>query len=175
MEVRANGSERNSQRQRYLLITALLLMIEDQHRTFDVAERREMPVDRLLKFCIGKLLLGVPIRVGKAVLPIGGLVRDRDQRTIFAGSPLPFVLRHIHRDAVEIGGKKSLLPETGKSTVQAKKDILREIFKVLAASGKAKKCAEDHRLVVAHNLLEGVVDVQAGSDCKATAKFHLRH
>ena len=59
-----------------LLVGALLLMIEDEDGSFDLAELLELLFDCLLKLALLKLLLGVAVGVGEAVLPAGGVVGE---------------------------------------------------------------------------------------------------
>ena len=79
-----------------------------------------------------------------------------------AAAALPLVLRDVHRDAVEIGGDKGFAAKTRQSSVEAEEDFLCQVVEMLAAAGEAQKGAEDHGLMVADQLLEGEIGVQAG-------------
>src|SRR5277367_4701928 len=87
-----------------LLVAALLLMIEDDDRSFDLAETLELLFDGLLELALLDLLLGVAVGVGETVFPAGGVVGERDVGVTVAAAALPRVLRDVDGDAVEIGG-----------------------------------------------------------------------
>ena len=72
--MRPYGSNRHPERVGDLLVSALLLMIEDEHSSLDVAQALKLLFDALLKLALFELLLGVAIGVGEAVFPAGRLI-----------------------------------------------------------------------------------------------------
>jgi hypothetical protein len=175
-----DGADGHAQGVSDLLVAALLLMIEDEDGSFDVAEALELLFDGLLELALLYLLLSVAVWVRETVLPAGGLVGERDMSVAVAAAALPLVLRDVDGDAVEIGGDESLAAKAGEGAVEAEEDVLSEIVEMLAAAGKAQEGAEDHVLMVAYHLLEGEIGSQAGLAPKARLdrsmrlKFHAR-
>jgi hypothetical protein len=167
-----DGSDGHPQGIGDLLVGALLLMIEDEDGSFYLAEALEVLFDRLLELSFLELLLGVAVGVGETVFPVGGVVGEGDVGIAVAASTLPLILSDVDGDAVEIGGDESIAAKVGKGAVETEEDVLGEIVKVLAAAGEAQKGAEDHLLMVAYDLLEGEIGVQAGLDHRVLLKFH---
>jgi hypothetical protein len=93
---------------------------------------------------------------------------------VVAPPPLPLVLRDIDCDPVQVGCNQGLAAKTRQGAVEPQKDVLGEIIDVLTASGQAQQGTEDHRLMVAYQLLEGEIDVQARLDHRVLRKFHSR-
>jgi hypothetical protein len=93
-------------------------------------------------------------------------------RTVVATTTLPFVLRDVDGDAVEIGGDEGFAAKAWQGAVETEEDVLGEVVDVLAIAGEAQEGAEDHGLMVAYQLLEGEVGVQAGLDNRVLRKFH---
>ena len=180
VQMRADGSDGHAEGVGDLLVAALLLMIEDEDGSLDVAEALELLFDRLLELALFYLLFGVAVRVRKTVFPARGVVGEGDVGVAVAAAPLPLVLRNIDGDAVEVGGDEGLATEAGERAVEAKEDILGEVVEMLAAAGEAQEGAEDHGLMVADQLLEGEIGSQAGLAPKARLdrsmrlKFHTR-
>jgi hypothetical protein len=172
MEMGSHGSEWHAERVGDLLIGALLLMIKDEDGSFDLAEALELLFDGLLEFSLFYLLLGVAVGVGETVFPAGGVVGEGDVGAVVAAAALPLVLGYVDGDAVEVGGDEGLAAEAGQGAVEAEEDVLSEVVEVLAAAGEAQKGAEDHGLMVAYQLLEGEIRVQAGLDHRMLLKFH---
>ena len=162
----SHGSDGHTEGVGNLLVAALLLMIEDEDGSLDVAEALELLFDGLLELAFFYLLLGVAVRVGEAVFPAGGVVGEGDVGAVVAAAALPLVLRDVDGDAVEVGGDEGLAAEAGQGAIEAEEDVLGEVVEVFAAAGKAQKGAEDHVLMVAYHLLEGEISLQAGLDLK---------
>ena len=99
--------------------------------------------------------------------------RQRDIQAIFAAA-LPFILRHVDGDAIEIGAHERLAAKAGQRAEEAKKDILREVVDVVGATGEACEGAKDHLLMIADDLLEAGFSRQelVGLDRAETVKFH---
>jgi len=173
MKVRSHRADRKPQRIRDLLVAAFFLMIEDQHRPLNFAEKLKLFFDGLLELLFFYPLLGIAVGVRQPILPGRRFVRERYVRAVVA-PPLPLVLRDINRDPVEIGGDQGLTAKTRQRPVEPQKDILRKIIDVLTASGQAEEGTEDHRLMIAYQLLEGEIDVQARLDLRVLRKFHSR-
>ncbi len=74
----AYGSDGHTECVGDLLVGSLLLMIEDEDGSLDVAEALEMLFDGLLKLALLDLLLGVAVGVGEALLPAGGVEAEED-------------------------------------------------------------------------------------------------
>jgi len=75
-------------------------------------------------------------------------------------------------DAREPGADRHRAIEAREIAVGGEEHLLGEIVDVLTASGKAQQRAEDHVLMVVHDLLEGEIGVQAGLDNRLLRKFH---
>jgi hypothetical protein len=118
------------------------------------------------------LLLGVAAGVGETIFPCRGFVGERDVRTVVAAAALPLILGDVDGYAVEVGGDEGFAAKAGQGAVEAKEDVLGEIVDVFTTAGQAQKGAEDHGLMVAYQLLEGEVGVQAGLDNRVFRKFH---
>jgi hypothetical protein len=168
------GSDGHTERVGNLLVGALLLMIEDEDGSLDVAEALELIFDDLLKLVLFELLLRVGVGVGEAVFPAGGVVGEGDVGVAVAAAALPLVLGDVDCDAVKVGGDEGFAAEAGEGTVEAEEDVLGEVIEMLAAAGEAQEGAEDHVLMVAYHLLEGEIGVQAGLDHRVLLKFHSR-
>ena len=168
----AYGSDGHAERVGNLFVAALFLMIKDEDGSLDVAEALELLFDGLLELAFFYLLLGVAVGVGEAVFPAGGVVGEGDVGMVVAAAALPFVLRDVDGDAVEVGGDEGFAAEAGEGAVEAEEDVLGEIVEVLAAAGETQEGAEDHVLMVAYHLLEGEIGVQAGLDHRVLLKFH---
>ena len=93
-------------------------------------------------------------------------------RVAVASAALPLILGDVDGDAIEVGGDEGIAAEGGERAVEAEKDVLGEVVKVLAAASEAQEGAKDHRLMVAYDLLEGEIGVQAGLDLRVRRKFH---
>jgi hypothetical protein len=167
----SHGSEWHAERVGDLFVGALLLVIEDEDGSFDLAEALELLFDGLLEFSLFYLLLGVAVGVGEAIFPAGGVVGEGDVGAVVAAA-LPLVLGYVDGDAIEVGGDEGLAAEAGQGAVEAEEDVLSKVVEVLAAAGEAQKGAEDHGLMVAYQLLEGEIRVQAGLDHRMLLKFH---
>ena len=155
-----------------LLVTPLLLMIEDEDGSLNLAEALKLFFDGLLELALFDLLLGVAVGVGETVFPGGGVVGEGDVGVPVAATTFPFVLGDVDGNAIKVRGNQGLAAKTGKGAVEAEKNILSEVVEVLVAAGEAQKSAEDHRLMVVHHLLEGEIGVQAGLDLGVHLKFH---
>ena len=166
MQVGSDGSDRHTEGVGDLLVSALLLMIEDEDGSLDLAKPLELLFDGLLELALLDLLLGVAVGVGEAVFPAGGVVGEGDVGAVVAAATLPLVLRDIDGDAVEVGGDEGFAAEAGEGAIEAEEDVLGEIVEMLAAAGEAEEGAEDHVLMVAYHLLEGEISLQAGLDLK---------
>jgi hypothetical protein len=160
------GSDGHTERVGNLLVSALLLMIEDEDGSLDVAEALELLFHGLLKLVLFELLLGVAVGVGEAVLPAGGVVGEGDVSAVVAAAAPPLVLGDVDGDAIEVGGDEGFAAEAGQGAIEAEEDILGEVVEMLAAAGEAQESAEDHVLMVVYHLLEGEIGLQAGLDLK---------
>ena len=160
------GSDGHTERVSDLLVAALLLMIEDEDGSLDLAEPLELLFDGLPKLALLYLLLGVAVRVGEAVFPPGGVVGEGDVGAVVAAAALPLVLRDVDGDAIEVGGDEGVAAEAWEGAIEAEEDVLGEVVEMLAAAGEAQEGAEDHVLMVAYHLLEGEIGLQAGLDLK---------
>ncbi len=67
---------------------------------------------------------------------------------------LPFVLRHIDDDAMEIRGEERVASKRGKRAIESQEDILGEIIDMFAGSGESDEHTEDHLLVFCHDAFE---------------------
>jgi hypothetical protein len=155
-----------------LLVGALLLMIEDEDGSLDVAETLEVLFDRLLELVLLQLLLGVAVRVGETLFPGGDIIGEGDVDVTIAAAALPLVLGDVDGNAVEIGRNQGISTKAGQGAIEAEKHVLGQVVEVLAAAGEAQEGAEDHILMVAYYLLEGEIGVQAGLDHRVRLKFH---
>jgi hypothetical protein len=160
------GSDGHTERVGNLLVGALFLMIEDEDGALDLAEALELLFDCLLKLAFFYLLLGVTVGVGEAVFPAGGVVGEGDVSAVVAAAAPPLVLGDVDGDAIEVGGDEGFAAEAGQGAIEAEKDILGEVVKVLAAAGETQEGAKDHVLMVVYHLLEGEIGLQAGLDLK---------
>jgi len=174
MKVRSHCANGKPQRVRDLLVAAFFLMIKDQYRPLNLTEELKLLLHCLLKLPFFEPFLGVAVGMCQPILPCGGLVRKRHVGAIIAPAALPLVLRYIDRDPVEVGSYQSLATKTRQRSVEPQKDVLGKIIDVLTASGQAQQGTEDHRLMVAYQLLEGEIDVQARLDHRVLRKFHSR-
>jgi hypothetical protein len=172
MQMGPDGAEGEAEGVGDLLVGALFLMIEDEDCPFNLAQELELLFDGLLELALFELLLGVAAGVGETVFPTGGVVGERDVGAVVAAAAFPLVLGDVYGDAVEIGGDEGFAAEAGQGAVEAEEDVLSEIVDVLAAAGETHQGAEDHVLVVVHELLEGEIGVQAGLDNRVRQKFH---
>ena len=168
----AYGSDGHAEGVGDLVVGALLLMIEDDDGSFDLAEALELLVDGLLELALFYLLFGVAVGVREAVFPGGGVVGEGDVGVAVAAAALPLVLGYVDSDAVEISGNEGVAAKAGQGAVEAEEDVLGQIVEVLAAAGQAQQGAEDHLLMVAYHLLEGEIGGQAGLDHSLRLKFH---
>jgi hypothetical protein len=173
MQMGPNRADGHPQGVRDLIVASLLLMIEDEDGSFDLAEALELFFDGLLELALFYLLLGVAVGVGQAVFPAGGFVGERDVGVAVATAALPLVLGDVDSDAVEIGRDEGVAAKAGQGAIKAKEDVLGEVVEVFAATGKAQKGAEDHILMVPYHLLEGEISAQAGLDHRVLLKFHV--
>jgi hypothetical protein len=160
----ADGPDGHAEGVGDLVVGALFLMIEDEDGSFDLAEALEFIIYGLLELALLDLFFGVAVGVGEAVFPGGGVVGEGDVGVAVAAAALPLVLGDVDGDAVEIGCDEGFAAEGGESAVEAEEDVLGEVVEMLATAGEAQKGAEDHGLMVANQLLEGEVGVQAGLD-----------
>ena len=173
MQVRAHGANRQFERLRNLLVTALLLMIEHQYGPLDRAELLQLLFYRIPELLFGKLLLRVRAGVWQAIFPVRFFIRKGNQGPIVAAAALPFILGHVGDDAIEVGAEQGFAAEGAKRPVEAEKDLLGKIVDMFAAAGEANEGAEDHGLMVSDDLLEaGVAGLQGESDCESRQKFH---
>jgi hypothetical protein len=166
MEMSSHGSDGHAEGVGDLLIGSLLLMIEDEDGSLDLTEALELLFDGLLELALLYLLFGVAVWVGESVFPAGGVVGDGDVGIAVATAALPLVLCDVDRDAIEIGGDEGFAAEARKRAVEAEEDVLGEVVEMFAGAGEAQKSAEDHGLMVADQLLEGEIGLQAGLDLK---------
>lgn len=95
-------------------------------------------------------------------------------RAIVAAAALPLVLSDVDGDAVEVGRDEGFAAKAWQCAVEAQEDVLGEVVDVFATAGEAQKGAEDHGLMVAYQLFEGEVGVQAELDNRVLRKFHRR-
>jgi hypothetical protein len=170
--VSPHRSDRHPQRIRNLLVAAFFLMIEDQDRSLNLAKDLKLLLHSLLELAFFYLLLGVAVGVRKPLLPGRSFVRKRHMGAIITSPPFPLVLRDIHRDPVKIGSDQGFAAKTRQRTVEPEKNILRKIIDMLTTAGQAQQGAKDHCLMVAYQLLEGEIDVQARLDNRVLRKFH---
>lgn len=147
-----------------LLIAALLLMIEDEDGSLDLAQALELLFNGLLELTLLDLLLSIAVGMGEPVLPPGRVVGDGDVGVTVTAPALPLVLGNVNGDAIEIGSDKGFTAKAGEGAVEAEKHVLGEIVEVLTAAGEAQERAEDHILMVAYHLLEGEISVQPALD-----------
>ena len=147
-------------------------MVEDDDGSLNLTEALELHFNGLLELALFYELLGVAVGVCEAVFPCGGFVREGDVGTVDAATALPLVLGDVDGDAVEIGGDEGFAAEAGQGAVETEEDILGEIVDVFVAASQTQEGAEDHGLMVAYQLLEGEVGVQAGLDNRVLRKFH---
>jgi hypothetical protein len=168
----SNRTDGHSEGVRDLLVTPLLLMIEDEDGSLNLAETLKLLFDGLLKLALLDLLLGVAVGVGETLFPCGGVVGEGDVGVSVAAAAFPFVLSDVDCDAIEVGSDEGFAAKAGKGAVEAEEDVLGEVVEVLVAAGQAQERAEDHCLVVLHHLLEGEIGVQAGLDLRVHLKFH---
>ena len=147
------------------LITAILLVVEDEDGAFGFGEGEQRGVDGGLQLGVGEELVGIAgVGVegvaGKIFEPLGGGFvflrggRGGDELAL-AAAVLPLVLRDVDNDAEEISGERGVAAELGQCTVEAEEDLLREVFDVRARAGHAREGAEDHRLMLADDGFEG--------------------
>ena len=108
------------------------------------------------------------------VLPSARLIRDRHQRLRIPSPPLPFILRHVHRNAIQIRRHQRLSAKVWQRAIQPQKHLLRQIIQVLAASRQPQQCTEYHRLMLAHDLFEAEIGRQTGLDRTLDPKFHAQ-
>jgi hypothetical protein len=172
VKVSPHRSDRHPQRIRNLLVAAFFLMIEDQDRPLNLTEKLKLFLHSLLELAFFYLLLGVAVGVRKPFLPRRSFVRKRNVGAVITSPPLPLILRNIHRDPVEISCDQGFAAKTRQGSVEPQKDILRKIIDMLTTAGQAQQGAEDHRLMVAYQLLEAEIDVQARLDNRVLRKFH---
>ena len=90
--------------------------------------------------------------------------RDRHQRPLHAAPALPFVLRNVYYDAVEVGRQQGFSAKCRQRPIEPEKDLLRQVLNVLTAAVQPHEGAKDHLLMVAYDLLEIEVIRQEGSD-----------
>ena len=83
---------------------------------------------------------------------------------IISPPPLPLILCDIHRDPVKIRGDQGFTAKARQRPVEPQKDVLGKIVDVFATASQAQQSAEDHCLMVAYQLLEGEIGVQAKLD-----------
>ena len=172
MQMGPKGADGHAEGVGNLFVTALLLMIEDEDGSLDLAEALEFVFNGVLELALLQLLFGVASRVRQAVFPGGGLIRKRDVGVAVTAAALPLVLRDVDGDAVEVRGDESVAAKAGQGAVEAEKDVLGEIVEMFAAAGEAQQGAKDHLLMVAYYLLEGEISRQAGLDHSLRLKFH---
>lgn len=171
--MRAYGADGDAEHVGDLLVGPLLLMIEDEDSAFYLAEALELLFDRELELAFFELLLSVGAGVLQAVFPVRELVGEGDVGTVVAFAALPLVLCDVKRDAIEIRGDEGFAAKAGQGAVEAEENFLGEIVDVLACAGEARQGAEDHVLMVADELLEAEIGVQAGLDHRVPGKFHV--
>jgi hypothetical protein len=155
-----------------LLVGTLLLMIEDEDCSLDLAETLEVLFYCLLKLALLDLLLGVAAGMGETVLPAGDVVRYGDMGAVVAAAALPLVLSYVDGDSGEVGGEEGFAAKAGEGTVETEEDLLGEVVEVFPAACEAQEGAEDHRLVVVYDLLEGEIGLQGRLDQRVRLKFH---
>src|SRR5277367_6098293 len=90
--------------------------------------------------------------------------RDRHQRSLHAAPALPFVLRNVYYDAVEVGRQQGFSAKCRQRAVEAEKNLLRQVLNVLTAAVQPQEGAKDHLLMVADDLFEIEVVRQERSD-----------
>ena len=176
----ADRAERQMEDPRNLDVRTLFLMVEDERGALDAAEGEEFFVQGELEFVGGELLVGRGRGVGEAILPeLGGFSggcdgsRKGDEGAIDTTAALPLVLGDVDGDAVEIGGEEGFAAKGGQRAEEAEKDLLGEVFEVLAGAGEAQESPEDSGLMLLDKGFELGVRVQAGSDCHRRAEFHV--
>ena len=166
MEVSTDSVDGKFEIESNLFVAALFLMIEDEDGAFDDAELLQLVFNGLLKLPLSELLLGIRRLVGETFFQTGfvAFIRsgDGDKRAFNASSPLPFILGDVDGDPIQIRREHRLAAKGRERSVEAEEDLLRKVFDVFAAAGKAGERAEDHRLMILHNLLEGGPCLQVG-------------
>jgi hypothetical protein len=85
---------------------------------------------------------------------IAAFFRQRDMAPIHLLPPLPFILRHIHRNPVKIRAHQSFAAKARQSPKQPQKYVLCQVVNVVVAPRKPRERPKDHLLMVADNLLE---------------------
>ena len=110
-----------------LLVGALLLMIEDEDGSLDVAQTLEVLFDRLLELALLQLLLGVAVGVGETVFPGGAIIGEGDMDVAVAAAALPLVLGNVDGDAVEVGRNEGVSTKAGQGAIEAEKDVLGKV------------------------------------------------
>jgi hypothetical protein len=102
MQVRSHRADGQFQRLRNLLITALFLMVKHQYGLLHRAELLQLLLYRIPELSFRELLLSIGTGMLEAGLPIGLLVGKRDQGAVVPPPSLPFVLRDVGDNAIEI-------------------------------------------------------------------------
>lgn len=170
MQMRPDRANRHPEHLGNLLIRPFFLMIKNQHSTLHLAQLVQLIFNAQPEFILGKLLLRVRAGMLQPVLPTRDLVRDRHCRLCVSLPSLPLILRNVYGNAIKISREQRLAAKAGQRTIQPQKDLLRQIFNVLPAAGQTHQRAEDHRLVVADNLLE----VEVGRQGKVRPRTWLK-
>ena len=107
-----------------LLVGPLLLMIEDEDGSLDVAETLKVLFDRLLELALLQLLLGIAIRVGETIFPGGDIIGEGDMDISIATAALPLVLGDIDGNAIEVGRNKRISTKAGEGAVETEEHVL---------------------------------------------------
>jgi hypothetical protein len=107
-----------------LLVGSLLLMIEDEDSSLDVAETLKVLFDRLLELALLQLLLGIAIRVGETIFPRGDIIGEGDMDISIATAALPLVLGDIDGNAIEVGRNEGISTKAGQGAIKAEKHVL---------------------------------------------------
>ena len=154
MQVRADCADGQPKNIGDLLITLLLLMVEDHDRTLRITQLVQMLLDSCRELGFFHLLGGVGCGMGEPVFPCSILIGERYLTPVFTLTPLPLVLSDVHGNSIEIGAQGSFTTKVRQRTKQPEEDILREIFERVITSSEPRKCAKDHLLMIADDLLE---------------------
>ena len=73
-------------------------------------------------------------------------------------------MRDVDDDAIEVRGQKRFASKGRQRAEKAKKNLLRQIFDVVATADEAHESAKDHRLMIEDYLFEAEANRQRESD-----------
>ena len=162
----ADGVDGQVQGQGDVLVAALFLVEEDEDGAFRIGEFKKSAVDGLESLTLRELLLGVGSVGWEGFDERGevfvGIAGGGEGVGAVAAAVLPLVLGYVEDDAVQVGGELGVAVEVREAAVEAKEDLLGKVFDAVGGAGEALQRAEDHPLVLAHDLLERRVGGRAG-------------